>query len=430
MRIPSLAWMAIWIGCVPALVGFAAPTALRAASTTGVIAYVSGGEEIRLIRPDGSGDQSLWVEPNPNIDYRISDLDWRPDAGEIAFASNHEEACSIFDSDIYTIWPDGGGFRRVTNPPACAGLAGYAKGSVTLTLHNLTALGSVYVYLQGAPTAQQVFAQPNGSATTTFANVADFGDTLQQAVAIDGLDRWFAPLVLVDVKAGQTVHAGTLTVSGGGARAFGARLPAWRRDGGALGYIFGDCAGMFEVPPHPSAGSNGDPILSGASVPACLMDWGPTAAEANNILYYSYLNDGIYIVAAGSSDAGEQIITTARDELILDLQWLPDASGIVFTKTGPLLASANVYRYIFGASAIDQLTFFDDTFARDITISPDGQYIVFDRAATQTTLGADLWIMQQDGGGQQLLAPNGRAPSWSQQEPRQPSRIYVPTVQR
>ena len=39
---------------------------LTAAGQTGQIAYVRGNTEIRVIKPDGSGDRQLWTHPDLN----------------------------------------------------------------------------------------------------------------------------------------------------------------------------------------------------------------------------------------------------------------------------------------------------------------------------------------------------------------------------
>lgn len=397
---------------------------------SGTIAYVRGGEEIRLIQPDGSNDRSIWTEPQPDIAYVISDLDWRPDAGALAFASNHEQACSRFDSDIYTIWPDGHGFRRVTNPPACAELTPYPKGTVSVTVRNYTTGGPFFVYVQGAPSIQLVVVPSGGASTVTFANVADFGNVMQQAVVIEGLNRWISPIAVADVQPGQTVNAGSINVVGNGLSQFGAYVPAWHSDGTRLGYIFGGCAGMWQIGANPPAGDSGGALLQADSVFACVMDWGPGPALANQILYYSYLGDGIYRVAEGSTTPGLQLVATEGYELVFDVQWLPDGSGFVFSKTGDFLRNANVYSYNFATSRVTQLTHFTNTFARDMSISPDSEWIVFDRATSRDNLTANLWMMRRDGTELQLLVQNGRIPSWSPRAPRLPSRVFMPMARR
>jgi TolB protein len=316
----------------------------------------------------------------------------------------------------------------VTNAPRCADLAGYPKGRVTVSVENLTSGGPFFVYIQGAPSALFALVPSGGTTTVTFDDVADFGDTLQQAVVINGFYRWIAPITAVDVLPGQTVHAGTLQVSGGGIRPFGGHAPAWRPDGAQIGYIFGDCAGMWGVSPAPPPGLVGDPLLAATNVFACVMDWGPTPALSNQILYWSYLDGGIYRVTAGSSDAGTLLVATDGTENVYDIEWLPDGSGFLFTKTGDFLTNANVYRYDFASGMASPVTQFTNVFARSLAVSPDGQSVVFDLTAAPDSFDSDLIIMDQDGSNQQLLVNNGRLPSWSAGAVQLPSAIYLPFV--
>jgi Tol biopolymer transport system component len=406
----------------------------------GTIAYVRPnnvtGDEIWLIEPDGSNNRRIWTvgQPDPgNIDA-ISDIDWRPDAGEIAFSSDHEFACSLFESDLYAIRPDGSGYRRITNSPACASLANFPQGSVTVTVRNFTTLNPLFVYIQGAPEPQSVIVSQGSSATVTFPDVADFGDGfLQQAVVIWGLDRWLAPIALADVIPGQTVHAGTIDVAGAGTEQFGAYIPSWHSDGSRLGYILVSAGSMYHVPADPVAGDYGQSLLNlgPGNVPSSdVMDWGPTPAVANQILYTSYLNSGIYRVTEGSNNLGTKLVNLGIEQVI-DVQWLPDGSGFLFTK-GNFLDYANVYRYDFATSAATPLTEFTDEFAIDVSVSPDGQWIVFERSETNEFTAGDLWIMRWDGTEMQLLVQNGLRPSWSQHAlpPPLTQRNYIPLVLR
>jgi hypothetical protein len=394
------------------------------------------GDEIWLIQPDGSNTRRIWSvsQPDPNHILDISDLDWRPDASALAFSSDHEFACSLFDSDIYTIWPDGSGYRRVTNAPGCTGFANYPKGTVTVTVRNFTTRGPLYVYVQGAPSFQ--FVLPGEVNTVTLANVADFGDgVMQQAVVSDGPHRWIAPIALADVKPGQVVHAGTIDVAGAGIDQYGAYLPSWRRDGTQLGYVLGSCASMYQISPQSLAGEFGQPILdeSKGYVFPCVIDRGPTPATVNQVLYYSYLNGGIYRVNEGSAESGTKLVATEAYELVFDVQWLPDGSGFLFTKKTfdqNFVDNANVFAYSFATGDSTQLTQFTGEFARDMSVSSNGQLIVFERSATDEFSAVDLWIMERDGTGMRLLVSNGRLPSWSQGAPQSPKKVFVSLLRR
>ena len=415
---------------------------VSAQTLAGTIAYTrdndTTGDEIRLIEPDGSNDRRIWSvgHPDPNNIIDITDLDWRPDAGTLAFASNHEAlgdvSCSLFDSDIFAIWPDGSGYRRITNAPSCANLESFPKGRVTVTVRNSSTRNLLFVYIQGAPSIQSILVSQGGSATVTFPGVADFGNAfLQQAVVIAGDGRWLAPIAAADVKPGQTVHAGTLDVAGAPIVDFGAYIPSWHSDGSRLGYILISAGSMYRVPNNPVAGDYGEPLLNldPSSPPSAdVMDWGPTPARANQILYASYLNGGIYLVTEGSNSVGTKLVETGI-EGVVDLQWLPDGSGFLFTKQN-FIDRSNVYRYDFAGGGVTPLTQFTNEFAIDISVSPDGQWIVFERSTTNELTSGDLWLMRRDGTNKRLLVQNGLRPSWSQQAPQVPSKLYIALLRR
>lgn len=161
------------------------------------VAYVRGdtADEIRLVAPDGSGDRLLWAhgQDDPSEVYAVWSLAWRPDARALAFASTHENWCSLNHADIFSLGADGSGYRRVTEAPACTDLAAYPKGTVQVPVENPSYETFVgFIYFQGAPGIQQVSLPPGGSGVVTFEDVADFGsgeDGLQLATVIVGVNR-------------------------------------------------------------------------------------------------------------------------------------------------------------------------------------------------------------------------------------------------
>jgi TolB protein len=426
------------VGVVTVCLGFAvaAQVPIRPAAAqgegalTGSIAYIkAGGTEIRLIEPDGSGDRPLWAIPNPLTGYNIMDLAWSPDGRELAFASTHEQACSIYDTDIFAISPQGTGLRRVTNAPLCAALAGFPKGTVTVGVQNLTGGGPFFVYVQGAPGVQMAVVAPGSSTTVTFTDVADLGSDVQIAVVMEGLNHWVAPIAAADVQPGQSVHAGTIVVSGPGIPDYRANIPTWRSDGTKLGHIFGECAALWELAANPPPGSLGGPLIN-ASAFACLMDYGPTPALANQVLYYSYLDGGIYQVAEGSNDGGTQLVPTSSADFVLDLEWLPDGSGFLYTMTGDGWQNANVYEYTFARGTALPLTDLTTEFARGVSVAPDGQTIVFDRAADASGFEGDLWLADRDGSNPRLLKADAIVPTWGPGVPVLDEWLYLPMLTR
>jgi hypothetical protein len=219
----------------------------------GIIAYVKRStHDIHVISPDGSGDRMLWAAPRPFGSLPAHDLAWRPDGRVLAFSSEHEETCSWYQSDVYTIGYNGANYRRVTNGPACAALAGLPKGSVTVNVANYTS-ALVQVYVQGAPGVRSVLS--NG--IVTFDNVTDLGvGVLQPAVAIYGEVRVLASPPLADVQPGATVAGGNLLISpGSGIESFGPGKVSWTADGSALGYGMRTATAIRRLPAVPASGA-------------------------------------------------------------------------------------------------------------------------------------------------------------------------------
>ena len=92
---------------------------------------------------------------------------------------------------------------------------------------------------------------------------------------------------------------------------------------------------------------------------------------------------------------------------------------------------ANIFEYNFATKQSKRLTNFGDQFVGEVSVSPDGRQIVFDRSASQEPYApADLYIINRDGSGLRLLAKNGRAPAWSPGALKTPQRAFMPVVVR
>jgi PKD repeat protein len=392
------------------------------------IAYVrpndESGDEIRLINPDGSGDRLLWStdQPDPYGVEEISSLAWRPDGGELAFASDHEGACSIFEADLYSVLADGSGYRRITNAPACAELAGYPKGAVVVEVENRSeSYGPFFVYVQGAPGVKIASLGGTGVGSVLFEEVADLGEGVLQFVMVtDARYRWWG--LPVDVRAGATVAAPRQVLLSDALSEFGAWWPSWHLSGTKLGYVLG-LGIMHEIGANPGLLAIGEFLLAEGAETAGVFNghlaWGPTPALADSFLYATFASDdfaldGIYLAVEGGRDRGDRIVAIEFG-LVQGLAWLPDGSGFVYSVTESFDSYANIYAYSFATGQVTQLTSFTDEFAVQLSVSPDGQSIVFERVADLyfPTEPASLWIMSLNGGGLRLLVENGRAPAWS-----------------
>jgi TolB protein len=398
----------------------AAPS--QAARSHGTIAYTNG-REIRLIESDGSGDRVVWMVPDTA--YSISRLAWSPDGEEIAFASDHEMATSFYERDIFGIRPDGTGVRKLTNPPVYQELASFAKGTVTVTVSNYSGDGGpFFVYVSGAAAPQQVSIGPGASRNLEFTDVADFGeDVFQHVVVISGIFRWWDAAVAADVEAGTTVNAGTINMTSAFEH-YGADGPFWRSDGSTIGFfqtagVAGTSTCILEqIPVPPPFGFYSDPIFDPEWFETpCAVDWAPLPALADEMLvtdYTDYVENGevhVYRISEGSEEKGEPVVTFDEYVQIYDIRWLPDGSGFLVARHDGLLETGlNLYEYEFESGSLTRITDFagEEEGVRSFSISPDGQFVVFEYVANADDQIGDLWIMRRDGTDQSLLVSNGR----------------------
>lgn len=388
------------------------------AGERGSIAYVKG-DELRVIEPDGSGDRLVFALSDAR--HSITGLSWRPDGGEIAFASDHEMATSFYERDIYVIRPDGSGLRKLTNPPTYDRLDDYPQGTVTVTVQNATFdAGPYFVYVLGAELPQQVTIDGASSLQLTFENVADLGDdAAQPVVVVNGIQRWWNAAAVPDVKAGQSVQGGSVTIGANPLQHFGADAPFWRADASAVGFIGLPTCLLQYASSDPSAGASYQPLVDPAVyVEICAVDWGPHPSVMDQLLIAdpsAYTENGqtsVYRITEGSDSKGEPLITFDDYVRVIDLRWLPDGSGFIVARQTALLdESINLYHYDFASETLTQLTAFTGSFARRFAISPDGESIVFERV-TELSGASDLWVMGVDGSDPRLLVTGGEAPAW------------------
>lgn len=390
------------------------------AAQTGTIAYVRGSTEIRLINPDGTNDRKLWTDPGLSEDLGIYELAWRPDGKEIAFSSSHEATASLYHADIYVIRPDGSGLKRLTNPPSHTEFSRFPKGTVTVTVRNdqpgsVTA-GNFIVYVAGADQPQQIALPSGSSKTLVFKSVADFGKHAQPVVAMFGKYRWFVPGV--DVQAGRGVTAPVFSIGGEGTELLGAFRPIWRSDGSRVSYRSGLCI-VSSVTGDPVPGEYSFNPLFGGKNPTgtCNWDWGPTPSTADQVIYTENGSgdSSIYRMTEGGKHPGTKLATYSDLEyqILSDLHWLPDASGLLYSTVNLMRESANIYRYDFASKRVAQVTKLQNEFARSFSISPDGHFVVFERCSSyEDEKGCDLWVAGIDGSKPRLLAKNALRPSW------------------
>jgi hypothetical protein len=426
----------------------AAPQSTRPAlaqADAGTIAYARADtlDEIRLIEPNGSNDRRLWAhgQADPQQVYDIRSLAWRPDARELAFTSSHEFECSLNESDIFVVRSDGSSYRRITQAPGCGALAGFPHGTVSVPVENSSGDSLTgFLYFQGARRAQPVALPPGGSAVVTFNDVADFGADLQMPIFMMPLEGGREPGfgAAADVQPGRAVRTETLYVAGLATPAREARWPTWRYDSSKLGYVF-SFNSLYAIGPNPAPLEDGDKLVSAdwSALPdfVDLLAWGPTPARAKQLLYVgneAFDSEGIYLLSEGSADHGQRLVSYAVNETVRGLAWLPDGSGFVYSVIETEFYEpkrANLFEYNFASGQVRRLTDFSAEYAGQLSVAPDGQQVVFERAATQDG-PSDLWVIRRDSGQMRLLVRNGARPSWSQRALPSFKKVYLPLSRR
>lgn len=112
--------------------------------------------------------------------------------------------------------------------------------------------------------------------------------------------------------------------------------------------------------------------------------------------------------------------TTAGVRFCLFFEWLPDGSGFLFSlQWVPMSICSDIFEYNFAAQSITQLTptlpdESEDGGARGLSISPDGQQIVFERAIYPFDTSSSLWMMNRDGSNLHKLFNDAGRPAWGQ----------------
>lgn len=409
----------------------AKPPAQATDDTT--IVYISeDARSLRLIQPDGSNDRLLWQVPDQIPGSPLEFVMWRPDAQQIAFTSTHEATCSEYGSDIFLINPDGSNLQRLTNGPACDQLAGYPQGSATVQLSNQNANFSEYlVYIEGAPTAKVVTVAPGETVLVAFPQVADLGEgVLQLAVAANGTTRWVDAGVAVDVTPDTNVHAGLLTVTGGGFAAYGATHVSWSADGSRLAYQLGQ-GKLWQVGLDVALLGEGGPLLAPAinsQVLGARPVWSPVD---NQVVYQRFgVSPQTVTLAEADTDNPGRALLDVKDTQ--GIGWLKDGSGLGVAAIDALLSHLDLYLYRFADNSITQLT---QTEAGQAALypnfAPDNSQLVYTYVPDIQAQPAApvLRIMNIDSSDDHLLVEGGSRADWSRVQPQNPPPTPEPTAQ-
>ena len=104
---------------------------------------------------------------------------------------------------------------------------------------------------------------------------------------------------------------------------------------------------------------------------------------------------------------------------MLGLTWLPDGSGFLYSLTELVGYDfrANIWEYSFATQQSKRVTNVPYGFIREITVSPDGQRLLFELQSSGHWLdenpAIDLWMVNRDGSGMTEFLSGARSPAWS-----------------
>lgn len=401
---------------VLALAGVAAaPTGAQAPQVpppTGTLAFIEDRVRIHTIRADGSDDRVIFGL-QPDATSGIQSVAWRPDGQRLAFASGHEESCSIWVSDLYLMDRDGTDVSRLTNGPACAGLADLPSGTVRVTIANQTTeLSEFTIHAQGMEQAVGAAVEPGYQATFEL-SVRDLGpDTPQFVVVRNGDSVWFDAAVYADVEAGQTVDAGLLTAGGDPFDTWGALSASWSHDGTRLAYQQG-LGSLWQIPASAGPLEIGSPLFA-TDVNGTISATSPVFSPTDDRVLYHHYDTDPATIDLGRADAERVGDAVLAATLVNGLDWLPDGSGFIASDSSTLLDSANLYLADLSTGSVTALTAYTDGFAMWPTVSPDGEWVAYSYSAVPLDQAEtmELRLHHIATGQELLLAANGLNADW------------------
>ena len=142
-----------------------------------------------------------------------------------------------------------------------------------------------------------------------------------------------------------------------------------------------------------------------------------TPQLADQVIYTENSGDEsvIYQMQEGGTHPGKKLTAYANMpyQLLNDLQWLPDGSGLLYSTPNLMGESSNIFLFDFASQQTKQVTGLSSAFARNFCVSPDGKWIVYERCSSLDDYkNVDLWIVRIDGREARLLVRNGWDPSW------------------
>lgn len=94
--------------------------------------------------------------------------------------------------------------------------------------------------------------------------------------------------------------------------------------------------------------------------------------------------------------------------------WSPDGQSIAIVhRQGEMLDGTNILRYDPETGAVDAITSGKGYFHKDLSWSPDGQYLLYEQTPLgDNTENGGLWVINAETGQTDQVSPSGRYPEW------------------
>lgn len=364
---------------------------------------------IKLLDPNSNSSKTLWTYPKAHQKYHWKDIKWKPDGSELAFISDHETPFSPTYTDIYAIQPDGGGFRKISNPPFQKQIKkrkAYPRIKVTGRLKNKSTsengdsqVIAINLWIQGARKVIPLKLTTNAKIPFEIDNVAVVGKNPDQFEPIVVL-HWSTEKCAFGVEYERPVSdisfskadIGTLIFDGlvcnETSEANSIRNLSWTRDGSSIGFSM--IGSLRKIASKGQSVFASEELLSFSGVYwPDHMAWSPIN---NHYLFYNYdlptmEKTGIYLVSEDGEP--ELLVNDARS---ISPVWLPDGSGFLYVKDS--YEDKNIYHYHLQTKEIKRLTYFSYDAVENLSVADGGRYIVFELHNTWANpIESDLWIM-------------------------------------
>jgi Tol biopolymer transport system component len=377
----------------------------------GKIAFLQDGDDgdpsaIAMLDPNDRSVTQIWAHPEGTF-REWSNVAWNPEATRLAFVSDHDFQFSVFKSNIFSVKPDGSDVHRIPNTPTRQEIeeGDYPRVTVKGVLKADTGIAgdryNIIMGVQGTKAGTSLVVSGNETVSFTIPDVPvlDSPDSFNQALILtyssttcNGGIEYAFPVGSVE---GGSVDLGTVHFYG--SNCIGKLISyrpfdlSWSHDGGDIGFTL---LGLRKINVKATQEFDLTTIESQGSGFSSNMAWSPVDDR------YLYLDANL---SSGGDDlfiAEEGVEPTLLAQHVADItpSWLPDGSAFLYVgwpMEETLIDDHNIFQYDLTTGQIKQLTYFRNEHLQNLSISPDGRHLIFERHDQILNPKRDLWMMNR-----------------------------------